>query len=147
MAFLLVYIAINVVIAIVLDRKKMHKGAVAHVILLFCSLFVVFICSGIPFVREGLRNLLGNRLLRSLEELFVYATADFLLPSAVVESVLILQLIAIAACLTTEIVTRMVKTTRARKLHLQDTYVRNAYGVDEARFNYKLYYRFGALLR
>ena len=112
MGILLVYFAINAILAATIERKHNSVVTIFHAVLFAFTSVLLWLCADNGIFAEYLQNLLGEELYDSV--LTVVFCSNMFVPFAVVEFALVLQALLVAWLMTLGLV-QYLEGTRARK--------------------------------
>ena len=112
MGILLVYFAINVILAATIERKHNSVVTIFHAVLFAFTSVLLWLCADNGIYAEYLQSLLGEELYDSV--LTVVFCNNMFVPFAVVEFALVLQALVVMWLMTRNIV-EYLQSSRARK--------------------------------
>ena len=105
MATLLVYLAINVVLATVLEKQSKKTANIFHAVLLFFTLGLLLLATDDGVLQDSLVSMLGQKTYDAVTMVVLGTKLSAVLPLLVVEIALVLQALLVAMFTVQRIVT------------------------------------------
>ena len=105
MATLLVYLAINVVLATVLEKQSKKTANIFHAVLFFFTLGLLLLATDDGVLQDSLVNMLGQKTYDAVTMVVLGTKLSAVLPLLVVEIALVLQTLLVAMFTVQRIVT------------------------------------------
>ena len=96
MATLLVYLAINVVLATVLEKQSKKTANIFHAVLFFFTLGLLLLATDDGVLQDSLVNMLGQKTYDAVTMVVLGTKLSAVLPLLVVEIALVLQTLLVA---------------------------------------------------
>ena len=91
MSMLMICLAVNIIIAVLLEKNRKKIAVIFHVVLVALSLWIVFLWSPESTFEFTLSNMLGDETYKVVVNVLFWGNPSMMLPLAIVEMLLFVQ--------------------------------------------------------
>ena len=145
MLVLLFYFIANLALFTVMERAKRRTVVICHGVLFLSTFTLLLFCSDVPVVRSTLVDFFGRMQYQAIVDSICIPGLPAMLPFAVTELIVLLQMFVIAAYIAAKVV-EVIRGTRHKKYQFLDNRKQDDVFVPIVVERKKLYYILSTLL-
>ena len=143
MLIVLLYVIANIALSTALEKNRKSAAVISHALLFFMTFCLLLFFSDSPFVHNPLRDLLGNDEFRWLTEIIAMNDVPVLVPFAIVEVILVVQMVLVAVFFASKVVESLLSGKHRDYEEIHDR--QGKFSLPNVVVSQKFYYLFSVL--